>query len=152
MPSPTQPGGNNHHLSSTSEFCPLDIMNIFQREFQECTFRILQNISHLRNTYSEVNHTKVQNKLQKTPSLKKPNEIRNRQLNYKQTHTKYTDTTEQNHTSFITIYCLDSSLGRVPACDAGDPGSVPGGGNLNVCPLPGGQLTSTHYSQYKLSR
>ena len=29
--------------------------------------------------------------------------------------------------------CLDSSLGRVPACDAGDPGSIPGGGNLNVC-------------------
>ena len=26
-----------------------------------------------------------------------------------------------------------SSLGRVPACDAGDPGSLPGGGNLNVC-------------------
>jgi hypothetical protein len=25
------------------------------------------------------------------------------------------------------------NLGRVPACDAGDPGSIPGGGNLNVC-------------------
>ena len=47
------------------------------------------------------------------------------------------------------IRCLDSSLGRVPACDAGDPGSIPGGGKLNACPLPGGQLTSTHYSQYK---
>ncbi len=44
---------------------------------------------------------------------------------------------------------LDSSLGRVPACDAGDPSSIPGGGKLNVCPLPDGQLTSTHYSQYK---
>ena len=31
------------------------------------------------------------------------------------------------------VSCLDSSLGRVPACDAGDPGSIPGGGNLNVC-------------------
>ncbi len=30
-------------------------------------------------------------------------------------------------------YKLDSSLGRVPACDAGDPGSIPVGGNLNVC-------------------
>ena len=29
------------------------------------------------------------------------------------------------------ISCLDSSLGRVPACDAGDPGSIPGGGKLN---------------------
>jgi hypothetical protein len=29
-----------------------------------------------------------------------------------------------------------------------DPGSIPGGGKLNACPLPGGQLTSTHYSQY----
>ena len=47
------------------------------------------------------------------------------------------------------ISCLDSSLGRVPACDAGDPGSIPGGGKLNACPLPGGQLTSTHYSKYK---
>ncbi len=28
--------------------------------------------------------------------------------------------------------CLDSSLGRVPACDAGDPGSFPGGGKLNA--------------------
>jgi hypothetical protein len=28
------------------------------------------------------------------------------------------------------ISCLDSSLGRVPACDAGDPGSIPGGGKL----------------------
>jgi hypothetical protein len=28
---------------------------------------------------------------------------------------------------------LDSSLGRVPASDAGDPGSIPGRGNLNVC-------------------
>jgi hypothetical protein len=33
----------------------------------------------------------------------------------------------------IGIRCLDSSLGRVPACDAGDPGSIPGGGYLNVC-------------------
>jgi hypothetical protein len=31
------------------------------------------------------------------------------------------------------ISCLDSSLGRVPACGAGDPGPIPGGGNLNVC-------------------
>jgi hypothetical protein len=31
------------------------------------------------------------------------------------------------------ITCLDSSLGRVPACDAGDPGSFPDGGNLDVC-------------------
>jgi hypothetical protein len=31
------------------------------------------------------------------------------------------------------ISCLDSSLGRVPACDAGVLGSIPGGGNLNVC-------------------
>jgi hypothetical protein len=31
------------------------------------------------------------------------------------------------------ISCLDSSLGRVPACDAGDSGSIPGEGNLNVC-------------------
>jgi hypothetical protein len=31
------------------------------------------------------------------------------------------------------VSCLDSSLGRVPVCDAGDPGSIPGGGNLNVC-------------------
>ncbi len=31
------------------------------------------------------------------------------------------------------ISCLDSSLGRVPACDAGDPDSIPGGGKLNVC-------------------
>jgi hypothetical protein len=31
------------------------------------------------------------------------------------------------------ISCLDSSLGRVPACDTGDPGSIPGGGNLNFC-------------------
>ena len=29
--------------------------------------------------------------------------------------------------------CLGSSSGRVPVCDAGDPGSIPGGGNLNVC-------------------
>ncbi len=50
------------------------------------------------------------------------------------------------------ISCLDSSSGRVPACDAGDPDWIPGGGKFNVCPLPGGQLTSTHYSQYKLSR
>ncbi len=33
----------------------------------------------------------------------------------------------------IGISCLDSSLGRVPAYDAGDPGSILGGGNLNVC-------------------
>jgi hypothetical protein len=33
-------------------------------------------------------------------------------------------------------------------CGAGDPGSIPGGGKLNAYPLPGGQLTSTHYSQY----
>jgi hypothetical protein len=31
------------------------------------------------------------------------------------------------------ISCLDSSLGRVPTCDAGDPGLIPGGGKLNVC-------------------
>ena len=49
------------------------------------------------------------------------------------------------------VSCLDSSLGRVPACDAGDLGSIPGGGKLNACPLPGSQLTSTYYSQYKLS-
>ncbi len=30
------------------------------------------------------------------------------------------------------ISCLGSSLGRVPACDAGDPGSISGGGNLNA--------------------
>ena len=30
------------------------------------------------------------------------------------------------------INCLDSSLGRVPAFDAGDPGSIPGGGKLNA--------------------
>jgi hypothetical protein len=29
--------------------------------------------------------------------------------------------------------CLDSSLGRVPAYDACDPGLIPGGGKLNVC-------------------
>jgi hypothetical protein len=29
--------------------------------------------------------------------------------------------------------CLDSSLGRVPACDAGDTGLIPVGGKLNVC-------------------
>ena len=28
---------------------------------------------------------------------------------------------------------LDSSLGRVPAYNACDPGLIPGGGNLNVC-------------------
>ncbi len=28
--------------------------------------------------------------------------------------------------------CLDSSLGRVPACDAGDSGSIPGGGKLKA--------------------
>ncbi len=50
------------------------------------------------------------------------------------------------------ISCLDSSLGRVPACVADDSGSIPGGGKLNVFPLPGGQVTSTHYSKYKLSR
>ncbi len=31
------------------------------------------------------------------------------------------------------ISCLHSSLGRVPTCDAGDPGLIPSGGNLNVC-------------------
>ncbi len=31
------------------------------------------------------------------------------------------------------ISCLDSSLGRLPTCDAGDLGSIPGGGKLNVC-------------------
>jgi hypothetical protein len=31
------------------------------------------------------------------------------------------------------ISCLDSSLGMVPACDAGNPGLIPGGGKLNVC-------------------
>ncbi len=31
------------------------------------------------------------------------------------------------------ISFLDSSLGRVPACDAGDPGSNPGGGKLKIC-------------------
>ncbi len=51
-------------------------------------------------------------------------------------------------TTTNSISCLDSSLGRVPACDAGDPSSIPGGGKLNACPLPGDQLTSTHYSQY----
>ena len=30
------------------------------------------------------------------------------------------------------ISCLDSSLGRVLACDAGDPGSIPGRGKLNA--------------------
>ncbi len=30
------------------------------------------------------------------------------------------------------ISCLDSSLGRVPACDAGNLGSIPGGGKLNA--------------------
>ncbi len=30
------------------------------------------------------------------------------------------------------ISCLDSSLGRVPACDAGDPGSIPGEGKFNA--------------------
>ena len=30
------------------------------------------------------------------------------------------------------ISCLDSSLGRVPAYDAGDPGSIPGGGKRNA--------------------
>ncbi len=30
------------------------------------------------------------------------------------------------------ISCLDSSLGRVPAYDAGDPGSIPGGGKHNA--------------------
>ncbi len=28
----------------------------------------------------------------------------------------------------------------MPACDAGDPGSIPGGGKINVLPLPGGQV------------
>jgi hypothetical protein len=60
-------------------------------------------------------------------------------------------TDEEKHSTH-SISCLDSSLGRVSACDSGDPGSVPGGGKLSVCPLPGGQVTSTHYSQYKLSR
>ncbi len=31
------------------------------------------------------------------------------------------------------ISCLDSFLGRVPAYESCDPGSIPGGGNLNVC-------------------
>jgi hypothetical protein len=31
------------------------------------------------------------------------------------------------------ISCLDSSLGRVPACDPGDLGSIPEGGKLNIC-------------------
>ncbi len=31
------------------------------------------------------------------------------------------------------FYSVDSSLGRVPVCNAGDPGSIPGGGALNVC-------------------
>ena len=51
-------------------------------------------------------------------------------------------------------YKLSRKLFRytvVPACDAGNPGSIPGRGKLNACHLPGGQLTSTHYSQYKLS-
>jgi hypothetical protein len=30
------------------------------------------------------------------------------------------------------ISCLDSSLGRVPACDAGDLGSIPNGSKLNA--------------------
>ena len=43
------------------------------------------------------------------------------------------------------ISCLDSSLGRVPACDTGDPGLIPGGGKLNACPLPGSHVSSIHY-------
>jgi hypothetical protein len=31
------------------------------------------------------------------------------------------------------ICCLDSSLGRVPTCDEGNPGSIPSGGKFNVC-------------------
>ncbi len=31
------------------------------------------------------------------------------------------------------ISCLESPLGRVTACDAGDPGLIPGRGKLNVC-------------------
>ncbi len=39
------------------------------------------------------------------------------------------------HYSLNKLSRLDSSLGRMPACDAGDLGSIPGGGNLNACPL-----------------
>ncbi len=35
-------------------------------------------------------------------------------------------------THYSQYSCLDSSLGRVPTCDAGDPGSIPGGGKLNA--------------------
>ncbi len=35
-------------------------------------------------------------------------------------------------THYSQISCLDSSVCRVPACDAGDPGSNPGGGKLNA--------------------
>jgi hypothetical protein len=38
------------------------------------------------------------------------------------------------------IRSLDSSLGRVPACDAGDPGSILGRGNLNVCLQQGSRV------------
>jgi hypothetical protein len=38
-----------------------------------------------------------------------------------------------NGTSNTGISCLDSYLGRVPAYDACNPGSIPGGGNINVC-------------------
>jgi hypothetical protein len=34
----------------------------------------------------------------------------------------------------VQISCMDSSLGRVPACDAGELDSIPGGGKLIVCP------------------
>ncbi len=35
-------------------------------------------------------------------------------------------------TTTHSINCLDSSLGRVPACDPGNLGSIPGGGKLNA--------------------
>jgi hypothetical protein len=46
------------------------------------------------------------------------------------------------------ISCLDSSLGRVPACDAGDRGSIPGGGKLKVC-LQGALLEDRDDPVYK---
>ncbi len=36
--------------------------------------------------------------------------------------------------------CQHSSVGREPAYDAGDPGSIPGGGKFIVWPLPGGSV------------
>ncbi len=34
----------------------------------------------------------------------------------------------------VKIICLLSSLGRVLACEAGEPASIPNGGKLIVCP------------------